>query len=157
MTPSVITVHRCGYSGGYWLVVIFLYLFPSNAAHAISCSSAVLAGESGGERINEKWALHEIYIRIIRCNIHLSLFPRAWRHARLPKRARTKGSTHTQMPRKLIMSDCSLFSCTTRGFPLKKKVGWRQTQNTGWQSNTGTIEKDSMSPRAAVHTEDVWM
>lgn len=75
---------------GYWSSEMFLYLLPWNAAHAISCSSAVLAGESGGARINEKWALHEIYIRIIRCNIHLSLLPQAWLHARSPECARTQ-------------------------------------------------------------------
>lgn len=71
----------------------------------------------------------------------------------LTKTCTDKGTTHTQMPRKLIMSDCSLFSCTTRGFSLKKG----QTQNSGWQSNTGTMKKDSMSLRAAVHTVHVWM
>lgn len=91
----LIKVHRSGCSGGYWSAVIFLYLLPFSAAHTISCSAAVLAGESGGERINEKWALHKIYISIIHCNIHLSLLPRAWRHARFPKRARTK-APHTR-------------------------------------------------------------
>lgn len=121
---------------GYWLVEIFLYLLPLNAAHAISRSSAVLAGESGGARINEKWALHEIYTRIIRCNIHLSLLPRAWLHARPPEWHGHRRHAHTDAEEANYVRLLIIF-CTTRGFSLK--MG--QTQNSQWQSSTGIIKK----------------